>query len=467
MDEISKKIETGNLGQTLPTGVHKIGRWIQHAGGRMVIVGGCLRDLLLDRAIHDWDLATDLPPDQLRRAVPKSFDVGARFGTLLIPADGEIFEVTTFRRESDYSDFRHPDSVEFTMELSEDLNRRDFTMNAMAWDPTAPQNLIDPHDGRTDLSHRVIRAVGEPKDRIREDALRILRAVRFAVQLDFSIEPCTLNAMSESAALVDHLSSERIRDELNKILLSPKPSTGFLLLKQIDVLRRILPEIAECDGITQNRFHAYDVFEHTLAATDAAAQDHLIVRLATLFHDIGKPATRTVEEDVHFYGHQFVSAQKAGAIMNRLRYSNEERRKVKHLIRHHMFFFQTEWTDSAVRRFVRDVGMENIPDLFELRKADTAGSGKRRANASRKLQELWDRIQEVLEKDNAFSVRDLAIDGNDIMRELGVTPGRVIGDALHHLLELVLEDPELNTPESLIRELKEWYARNKHPEATG
>jgi poly(A) polymerase/tRNA nucleotidyltransferase (CCA-adding enzyme) len=451
--------EKKRLQGSVPEGVRRILDWARAARGRVVVVGGSVRDLLLDRPGNDWDLATDLTPDRMREAFPRTIDAGSRFGTLLVPSGGGVFEVTTFRREEGYSDLRHPDRVHFTTSLEVDLARRDFTVNAMAWDPSDPESLIDPHGGAQDLQGRIIRAVGSPADRFAEDALRILRAVRLAAQLGFTLEAQTLAAMRESAARVESLSGERVRDEFNKLLTAPSPSWGFQTLLEIGVLEILLPELVVCAGVTQNRFHAYDVFEHTLAATDKAPEENLVVRLATLFHDIGKPATRTEEDgEVHFYGHQFVSEKRADGIMRRLKYSNEERRKVKHLVRHHMFFYQPEWTDSAVRRFIREVGLESVSDLFALRKADTAGSGKTRADASGKLQELWDRVQRVLEKDNAFSVRDLAVGGKDVMEALGVGPGPVVGDALNHLLERVLEDPDTNTREGLLAELARWGA---------
>lgn len=447
------------LGDSVPDGVLRVVRWAADRGGRVVVVGGSLRDLLLGQSINDWDLATDLTPDEMRRAFPRTIEVGAKFGTLLVPLSGKVYEVTTFRHDADYSDFRHPDHVEFTRNLEEDLARRDFTVNAMAWDPAEPEHLVDPYGGQEDLHDRILRAVGDPRERLSEDALRILRAVRLAAQLDFEIEDETFRAMGELAHLVDHLSGERIRDEINKLLQASEPSAGFVTFLRIGVLGRILPELAECDGVAQNRHHAYDVFEHTMAAMDKSPRDNLIVRLATLFHDLGKPDTRREEGDeVHFYGHQFISEKKADAIMRRLRYSNEQRQKVKHLVRHHMFFYLPEWTDSAVRRFIREIGTEAIPDLFALRKADTAGSGKKRADAGRKLQELWERIGDVLAKDSAFSVKDLAIGGHDVMEALGLPPGPVIGRALNHLLDRVLEDPELNVRERLLEELRAWHA---------
>jgi poly(A) polymerase/tRNA nucleotidyltransferase (CCA-adding enzyme) len=462
---MEKPLDNGTrrrLEETLPRGARYIQNRIRRAGGRVVLVGGCLRDLLLGRPIHDWDLATDRTPREVRRILPRALPAGQRFGTLLVPMPDGLYEITTFRRETGYSDHRHPDEVEFTRDLGEDLARRDFTVNAMAWDPERPQVLVDPYGGKEDLEGRLIRAVGDPRRRFAEDALRILRAVRLAAQLGFRIDPATLEAAREMAPTIEHLSWERIREELNKLLAAPKPSQGLRQLLEIRVLERILPELVACAGVTQNEWHAYDVLEHTLAVTDEAPADNLIVRLAALFHDLGKPETRTEEGgQVHFYGHQFVSARKADAIMRRLRYSNEERERVCHLVRNHMFFYEPEWSDGAVRRFLRQVGPENVPDLFALRRADTAGSGKKGADASSHLEALTRRIHDVMSKEHALSVKDLALDGHDVMSILGIPPGPMVGEALRHLLEYVLDEPERNTREALVEELRRWAAERE------
>lgn len=437
----------------VPRGARAVLDRIHREGGQAYLVGGCVRDLLLGRDAKDFDIATDLVPDRIKALFGRVHEVGASFGTLMVPFGDGLYEVTTFRTESDYRDGRHPDRVAYSTSLTEDLARRDFTINAMAFDPRADR-LEDPFGGRADLERRRIRAVGEPAERFQEDALRSLRAVRFAAQLGFKIERRTLQALRAEAAGLGRISAERIREELSRILLSPKPSRGFKLLHHAGLLRIVLPELEACRGVAQNRFHAHDVFTHSVLAADAAPADNLPVRLAALLHDIAKPDTREEKEgDFTFYAHQMVGARKADRILRRLRYSNEVREKVTHLIRHHMFYYQPEWTDSAVRRFARSVGVENIPDLIALRLADMGGNVKKSGD-TRPLQALLRRVEEVIAQDTALSVKDLAIGGEDL-KAMGLAPGPIYGQILRALLEQVLDDPEMNEPERLRRAARE------------
>ncbi len=440
-------VDIAALRARVPRGARALIDRIHGEGGQAYLVGGCLRDLVLGREPKDFDIATDLVPAQVKALFGRVHEVGAAFGTLLVPFGDHFYEITTFRTESDYSDGRHPDRVAYTTDLIEDLKRRDFTVNAMAFDPRAAE-LNDPFGGLNDLEHRRIRAVGEPAERFREDALRLMRAVRFATQLGFKIERRTMEALREAAPGLERISAERIREELTRILLSPEPSRGLKLLHHAGLLGIVLPELEACRGVTQNRFHAHDVFTHSVLAADAAPGDNLPVRLAALLHDIAKPDTREEKEgDYTFYAHQMVGARKADRILRRLRYSNEVREKVTHLIRHHMFYYQPEWTDSAVRRFARSVGIENIPDLIALRLADMAGNVKKSGDTT-PLRELLRRVEEVIAKDTALSVKDLAIGGEDL-KAMGLAPGPVYGRILHALLEQVLDDPEMNEPERL------------------
>ncbi|MBM3317882.1 MAG: CCA tRNA nucleotidyltransferase [Candidatus Eisenbacteria bacterium] len=448
---------------TPPGAMLVVGR-IRRAGGAAYLVGGCLRDLLLGRPVKDWDLATDLTPKELRPLFRRVHEVGARFGTLLVPAGGAVYEVTTFRTEREYSDGRHPDGVAYTRDLTEDLRRRDFTINAMAWTPGAA-GIVDPHGGLSDLALKRIRAVGEPRDRFREDALRLLRAVRQATELDFRIDEPTFAALREEAAGLRRVSAERVRDELTRILQAPRPSRGLRLLRETGLLALILPELDATFGAPQNRFHAYDVFHHSLYTADAAPADDLIVRWAALLHDIAKPQTAAAgegETERTFYGHQVLGARLARRILRRLRYSNEQVERISHLVYHHMFYFQTEWTDSAIRRFVRAVGLENIPDLIALRLADMAGNGRRGGDRT-PMHRLLQRVEEVMQKDAALTVKDLAIGGHDLMA-LGLAPGPGFGRILRALLEQVLDHPELNEREALLAEARALAARGVHLE---
>jgi putative nucleotidyltransferase with HDIG domain len=440
-------VDLDRIREAAPRGALAIVRRIRDAGGQAYLVGGCLRDLILGRAAKDWDIATDLTPEQVRPLFRRVHDVGARFGTLLVPAAGVIYDVTTFRTEADYRDGRHPESVDFARDIVEDLRRRDFTINAMAW---APGNdaIVDPFEGLLDLARREIRAVGDPRERFAEDALRLLRAIRQATELDFRIEDATFQAIRAEADGLARISAERIRDELNKMLLSPTPSRGFLLMRDTGLLERVLPELAACDGVAQNRFHAYDVLRHSLYTCDAAPAANRIVRLAALLHDLGKPETAEGSDGERtFYGHQLISARKTRRILRRLRYSREEGERVEHLVRHHMFYYQREWTDSAVRRFVRAVGLEEIPDLVALRLADMAGNGRKGGDRT-PLAQLLQRVDQVMTKDAALTVKDLAIGGHELMA-LGLPPGPGIGRIQRALLERVLDDPAVNAVETL------------------
>jgi len=456
-------VDLSRLEQATPPGARAIIERIERAGGNAYLVGGCLRDLLLARPVKDWDLATDLTPAELRPLFRRVHAVGARFGTLIIPVGSQIFEVTTFRTESEYSDARHPDRVVYTRDLQADLQRRDFTINALAWRP-GHEHIVDPHGGLFDLGRGEIRAAGEPAQRFREDALRLMRAVRQATELEFRICERTFSGIRAAAGGLRHVSAERVRDELNKMLQAPRPSRGFKLLHDTGLLAIVLPELDAAYGVRQNRFHAYDVFHHTIYAVDAAPAENLIVRLAALLHDIAKPQTAEESEGERtFYGHQVLGARVARRVLRRLRYSNEVRERVAHLVYHHMFYYQPEWTDSAVRRFARTVGLENIPDLISLRLADMAGNGKKSGDRT-PLQKLLQRVDDVMTKDAALTVKDLAIGGQELM-ELGLQPGPGFGRILRALLEQVLDEPARNTPDALRAEAQRMIGAGLHLQA--
>jgi len=445
-------MELAALRHRIPRGAREVMERIHSSGGRAFLVGGCLRDLLRGEEPKDWDIATDLPPDRIRPLFRRVIDVGAAFGTLIVPRPDGPYEVTTLRTESGYTDGRHPDQIAYTDQITLDLQRRDFTINAMAWE-IGREAIIDPFAGRADLSAGLIRAVGDPAERFREDALRLLRAVRLAAQLDFRIEERTWRAIRREAEGLRRISAERIREELNRILLSRTPSRALLQLDEAGLLAIFLPELAACRGVRQNRFHSHDVLMHSLLAVDAAPPK-LVVRLAALLHDIAKPETRNEKDgDFTFYAHQVIGARKVDRILRRLCYSNEERERTRHLVYHHMFYYEPEWTDSAVRRFVRTVGLENIPDLINLRIADMAGNA-RKSGSTAPLEALLKRVDDVIAKDTALSVKDLAIGGRELMA-IGVPEGPGIGRILRALLERVLDDPSVNEPETLLAAARE------------
>ncbi|MHB8631411.1 MAG: CCA tRNA nucleotidyltransferase [Candidatus Limnocylindria bacterium] len=434
-----------SLALAVPKDVERVVDTLIADGFEAFVVGGCVRDALRGVDPQDWDVATSAKPDQIQRLFRRSLYTN-RFGTVVVSSGAHEIEVTTYRVEADYADHRRPDEVAFTESLHEDLARRDFTMNAMAWRPMpAGGELVDPFDGRVDLEAKIVRAVGDPAERFAEDALRMLRAVRFATVLRMRIEPRTADAILAHAPLASALSGERIQQELNKILLADRPSTGIRLLSELGLLAVLCPELQICGSIPQDKAVAQDVLEHSLITVDATPPE-LVLRLAGLFHDVGKPETMA---DGHFHQHEFVGEAIARRVLRRWKYPKDTVAAVTHLIRHHMFWYQADWTGSAVRRFIRKVGLDVIPDLFALRRADNIGSGVR-ASRMYALEDLWTRVQEEIERSTAFSPHDLAVDGTDVMRELGIAPGPEVGSVIAAVFERVLDDPDLNAREPLL-----------------
>ncbi len=434
-----------SLALGVPKDVERVVETLIANGFEAFVVGGCVRDAIRGVDPQDWDVATSAKPDEIQHLFKRSLYTN-RFGTVVVSSGAHEIEVTTYRIEAGYADHRRPDEVAFTESLHEDLARRDFTMNAMAWRPAAGGGeLVDPFGGRADLEARVVRAVGDPGARFAEDALRMLRAVRFATTLRMSIESATAQAIQQHADLAVKLSGERVQQELNKILLAERPSTGIRLLSDLGLLAVLCPELEICKTIPQDKAIAQDVFEHSLITVDATPPS-IVMRLAGLFHDVGKPETFA---DGHFHQHEFAGEAIARRILRRWKYPKDDVAAVAHLVRHHMFWYQADWTGSAVRRFIRKVGLDVIPDLFALRRADNIGSGIR-APRMYALEDLWTRVQEEIERSTAFSPSDLAVDGTDVMRELGIPPGPEVGRIIGVLFERVLDDPDLNTPDRLL-----------------
>jgi putative nucleotidyltransferase with HDIG domain len=340
--------------------------------------------------------------------------------------------------------------VTYVSTLEDDLARRDFTMNAVGYDPLTDR-LTDPFDGQGDLRGKRVRAVGDPLARFREDGLRPMRAVRQAAQLQFEIDPPTLAAIAPTLEVFRKVSAERVRDELLKLLRAPKPSVGLDLMRTTGLLGEVIPELLEGVGVTQNRFHKHDVYHHTLAVVDGTRGD-AVVRLGALLHDVGKPRARQPREgapgEFSFFKHEYVGADMAEAICRRLKLSTAERERVVSIVSNHMFFYTSDWSDGTIRRFVRRVGAETLGDLFALREGDVAGRGFGE-DPEVELGELRRRVAEVAAEDAALRVTDLAVDGKDVMRVLGTAPGRHIGVVLERLLERVLDDPSLNERDKL------------------
>ncbi len=435
------------------------------SGFQCYLVGGAIRDLLLGRVHADWDIATDARPEQVMAMFPRVIPTGIKHGTVTVLYQRMRFEVTTFRIESGYSDGRRPDSVTFAPTIFEDLSRRDFTINAIAYDLSSGQ-LHDPHDGRRDLSLGIIRAIGNPDERFREDGLRPLRACRFTAQFGFTVESGTREAISRALGTAAGVSAERVRDELVKIVESPSPSGGFFLMRDTGLLGALLPELAEGDGVAQGELHCYDVLTHSVYACEAAAASNFPVRMAALLHDVGKPTSRAVDGSgkITFYGHERAGRDMAEEILRRLRFPNATIKQVSHLVAHHMFNYQEEWTDAAVRRLIARVGEENIEDLVALRRADQIGMCRENAETFPEgLARFAGRVKSVMEGERALTLKRLAVKGEDLMERLGIPPGPVVGTLLAELLASVLDDPGLNERERLLTIAERFYRERLTP----
>lgn len=427
---------------------------LRDVGGQAYLVGGTVRDVVLGRESDaSFDVATDLTPDRVAKEFDRIVPIGIEHGTVMIVEGSLRVECTTFRTEGEYADARHPDRVAYTSDPRLDLDRRDLTVNALAFDP-ASGTLLDPHGGALDLESRTLRAVGDPRARFREDALRPLRVARFAATLEMEPEPATRAALATVLDRARLVAIERVTAELAKLMAAPKPSIGLELLREAGLLELWLPEVAAGYGVIQNRWHAYDVYEHSLQAVDAAPADKPRVRWAALLHDIGKPSTRAEKNgEGTFYNHEVVGAELADAVMTRLRFPAAEREAIRHLVREHMFDYKPEWSDATLRRWLRRVGVDAVADLFDLRIADYLGNGLR-AGFPAYLERMRERIDALVAEAGALHVADLAVDGRDVMRVLGIPTGPRVGAILDSLLETVIEDPSLNRREALLERLE-------------
>lgn len=437
--------------------------FVQH-GYKAYLVGGAVRDMLMGKEPHDWDVTTDATPEQVMSIFRKVIPTGIAHGTVTVHFMKNEIEVTTFRTESDYSDGRHPDKVEYTGNIEEDLSRRDFTINAIA-SYLGDGTITDPFHGRDDIKRKIIRTVGNPLERFSEDGLRPVRAVRFSAQLGFEIERETLKAISEPEILkkTSGISLERFRDELLKLMKAEKPSAGLKLMEESGILDIFIPEFKKCRGCIQGDFrgyHQFDVLDHLFYACDGAPASKQNVRLAALFHDIGKPDVKRViptpqGDQFTFYNHEAKSQQITKEILFRLKFSNAEIANICHLVVNHMFNYTQDWTDAAVRRFLAKIQAENLEDLYDLRLADIYGMNNSpvRGQDSRTialLNELKDRISKETEKNSVLSLKQLAVNGKDLIKN-GISAGKDLGFVLNQLLETVLEDPTQNEKEQLIK----------------
>lgn len=448
----------------IPDILKKMNEIFAQHGYKAYLVGGAVRDMLMGKEPHDWDVTTDATPEQVMSIFRKVIPTGIAHGTVTVHFMKNEIEVTTFRTESDYSDGRHPDKVEYTGNIEEDLSRRDFTINAIA-SYLGDGTITDPFHGRDDIKRKIIRTVGNPLERFSEDGLRPVRAVRFSAQLGFEIERETLKAISEPEILkkTSGISLERFRDELLKLMKAEKPSAGLKLMEESGILDIFIPEFKKCRGCIQGDFrgyHQFDVLDHLFYACDGAPASKQNVRLAALFHDIGKPDVKRViptpqGDQFTFYNHEAKSQQITKEILFRLKFSNAEIANICHLVVNHMFNYTQDWTDAAVRRFLAKIHEENLEDLYDLRLADIYGMNNApvRGQDSRTialLNELKDRISKETEKNSVLSLKQLAVNGKDLMKN-GISAGKDLGFVLNQLLETVLEDPTQNEKEQLIK----------------
>lgn len=458
----------------IPVILQKMNNIFEKNGFKAYLVGGAVRDMFMNKEASDWDVATDATPEQVISAFKKVIPTGIAHGTVTVHFMGEEIEVTTFRIEQGYSDGRHPDKVSYASDIEEDLSRRDFTMNAIAVS-LKDGSIVDPFNGKADIKNKVIRSVGNPLERFNEDGLRPIRAIRFASQLGFEIETYTLQAISNEKVLqkTSTISIERFRDELVKLLKSPKPSVGLKLLESTNIMKLFLPELLEGRNCIQNDvrgYHVFDVLDHNFYSCDGAPVHKVNVRLAALLHDIGKPASKVVRvtdegEIYNFFSHEKYSETIARKLLTKLRFSNNEINNVCHLIENHMFHYEESWSDAAIRRFVVRVKPENIEDLIDLRLADMYGKYNmpiqiKESNACDLLIQLQDRIKKIQEENSAFTLKSLAVSGKDLM-EIGIPSGKLIGKILDSLLETVLDDPKQNSKDVLLNIAKNLYEQMK------
>lgn len=437
----------------LPKPILEIIEKFTNSNFEIYVVGGAVRDILMGKITNDWDFTTNATPEEILKVLPDGF-YDNQFGTVGVTVDGfeKPFEVTTFRTEQGYSDSRHPDSISWGKSLEEDLERRDFTINSLAI--TKDLEIVDHYKGQDDIKKELIRAVGNPTERFSEDALRMMRAVRIAAELNFKIEEKTFEAIKANATLINKIAKERVKDELFKILACPNPYEGIVLLKDAGLMQEILPELSKCFGVEQKspeRHHIYDVGTHLLMSLKFCKSNDTITRFATLIHDIGKPQTfrKLPTGVITFYNHEMVSTKIGQNIADRLRFSNKEKDKFIKLIRWHQFTVDEHQTDSAIRRIIRNVGLENIDDMLALRVADRLGGGAR--ETSWRLEEFKVRLVEVQKQ--PFAIRDLKIDGNDVMKKLDMKPGPEVGKVLSSLFEKVVNKEIENTREELLSNL--------------
>ncbi|MFY9187516.1 MAG: HD domain-containing protein [Bacillota bacterium] len=445
----------------VPRYVQAAAEMLMHSGYEAYIIGGAVRDSLIGKTPSDWDIASSATPEDVKKVFEEDcIPTGKRFGTSTVLIKGEKVEVTTFRMESAYSDGRRPDSVTFSKTLRDDVARRDFTINALAYD-IRQNGVIDYFGGLQDLEDGIIRTVGDPEDRFSEDSLRMLRAIRFAVELGFEISPDTLRGIEKLHASIQKISHERIQEELSRMLLSAMPGKAFRYVYETGLMDYILPELSDCAGVPAYDGSPDDVLEHSIKACENI-EARLDLRLAALLHDIGKPVTMSQDGTgrIRYFNHENVGSELAKAALERLRYPKATVDKVTTLIKWHMFSYEPSTKDKGIRRLVNSLGLETIYDLAKVKQADRAALGLD-PGPGEKMEAFLKRVEEVLSRGPAFTETDLAVDGRDVMRILGIPEGPEVGRALAELLDMVLEEPDLNSREKLLAILKTMSGQKK------
>lgn len=416
----------------------------------LYLVGGAVRDYVLKLENHDYDFTTDAEPTEVKKMFRKTIDTGIKHGTVTVLFKGGSYEITTFRTEGEYHDGRHPEKVAFVRNLDEDLKRRDFTINALAANLKSG-TIIDNHNGLEDLEKGLVRAIGVPEERFTEDALRMLRACRFASKLGFVVEESTKKAISKLKENVRLVSAERIKEELFRLIDSPCPRAGLETMRETGLMDIILPELSDLYGLEQGGFHNEDAYEHSILALERARDMKypIEVKVAALLHDIGKKHTRKEGETRYtFYGHESVSEKLASKILDRLKASNNEKKIILRLIREHMFSYTPEWSDGAIRRFINRVGINSLDRLYMLRDCDNTATTGEKPESEHLLSELKARIKLELDRNSALTLKDLKITGDDLL-SIGMEKGPGIGKILNELLEMVIDNPDLNDKEKL------------------
>jgi len=437
----------------IPNYVNSILNRLIDNGFDAYIVGGCVRDLLIGREPFDYDITTSARPDEIEEVFKdqKTIQVGKEFGTIVVVQKEGNVEVTTFRTEGEYKDGRRPSEVSFSDDIVDDLSRRDFTINAMAYNRS--RGLIDPFSGLRDLNNKIVKSVGDPKIRLKEDYLRILRSVRLATQLELNIEKSTYNACKEFSHYLKYISAERIREELFKILLSKKPSIGIKMMYDMNILEIIIPELIPSIDFDQNNpHHNRTLFEHICCVVDTCPAK-LEIRMAALLHDIAKPMTKSIDEKgiSHYYNHDRLGADIAKDVLLRLRCSNDFISKVVVLVRDHMYHSSIK--EKGLKRELARVGEKNIFELYDLKKADMMCKGDKTEELEG-LEEKIKQIEGILERKDPYNKSQLKINGNDIM-ELGFPKGKIVGEILDYLTNKVIENPAYNNREKLIELINE------------